>query len=279
VAKRIKKPPIKAEVRSEWLRRHEENGDSPPKIAAEDGYDVRTVRKHIELAKEERESRAARAVVLRNALERHYEDLSRYAEMLDSKVSGIDYVKSIPDAEFIEVALRQHLPRSPIWRSLARLEGLKQASSEQIKKIESVVKKAVRADSGLTALAETGLKGVAAAVVTTLTYQASEWSRGSPVQDLKDSLFSEPAEGGRASLHLGQVPMGQAKKEDAERCKQTIGDFLKSLQSRLRESEEYYDFEKTVAEIERTRRKLREELAIIRLRRVVPGRCKFCPPW
>jgi len=25
--------------------------------------------------------------------------------------------------------------------------------------------------------------------------------------------------------------------------------------------------------------KLREELAVIRLRRVVPGRCKYCPPW
>ncbi len=34
---------------------------------------------------------------------------------------------------------------------------------------------------------------------------------------------------------------------------------------------------KTVAEISRLGTKLREELAVIRLRRIVPGRCRYCP--
>ena len=82
MAKRIKKPPIKPEVRRDWLRRNEENGESPPQIAAQDGYDVRTVRKQIDLAKQEREAREARIVVLRDAMQRHYDDLRKYAEEL-----------------------------------------------------------------------------------------------------------------------------------------------------------------------------------------------------
>ena len=251
---RTRKPSVKAEMRREWLRRNEEDGESPPQIAAKDGYDVRTVRKQIGLAKEERETREARACVLRNALESHYDDLRRYAEMLDSQVSGVGYTKSIPDANFIEAALRQHLPRSPVWNYLSRLESLKQRRSEQVKRIENLVKEATKAGLGLTALVQAGLKDVTLAVVTAIIYQAGEWSKGSPESNLVGNLISEPAEGGRVSLRLASVPMGQVKAEDAERCKEVLGEFLRGLQSRLRDSEEYRDLEKTTTEVERTRR-------------------------
>jgi hypothetical protein len=276
---RTRKLSVQAEMRREWLRRNEEDGESPPQIAAKDMYDVRTVRKQIGLAKEERETREARAFVLRNALESHYDDLRRYAEFLDSQVLGTQHGHLVQDSEFIETALRQHLPRSPIWGLLLRLERLRQESYEQMKGIEDVTIKAIEADSDLNVLAQTGLKGIAAAVSAIMNKQVSEWSQGNPGLDLNNNLNSEPAEGGLVSLRLGLTPMGQVKAEDAEECKETIGGFLQSLESRLRESEEYGNLEKTTADIERTRRKLREELAIIRLRRVVPGRCKYCPPW
>ena len=58
-----------------------------PKIASNDGYDVRTIRRHIELTKQQREVKDARATVLRNALERHYEDLCSSAERLDPTIA------------------------------------------------------------------------------------------------------------------------------------------------------------------------------------------------
>ena len=56
-----------------------------------------------------------------------------------------------------------------------------------------------------------------------------------------------------------------------------VHDVLDDLESSLRDSQEYRDLEKTVAEISRLGTKLREELAVIRLRRIVPGRCRYCP--
>ena len=81
MAKRIRKPAIKPEQRLDWLRRYED-GESPPKIAENDKVDVRTVRKHIEMAKQEREVKEARSMVLRNALELHYRDLCDCAKKL-----------------------------------------------------------------------------------------------------------------------------------------------------------------------------------------------------
>ena len=87
MAKRIKKPLVRPEKQREWLRRHEIGGESPMEIAKSDKYDVRTVRKYIELERQERERREARSIVLRQALEEHYRDLCNFAQQLDSEAS------------------------------------------------------------------------------------------------------------------------------------------------------------------------------------------------
>jgi len=56
-----------------------------------------------------------------------------------------------------------------------------------------------------------------------------------------------------------------------------VRDVLEDLESNIRGWEVYSELEKIITEIGRLRRKLREELAVIRLRRIVPGRCKYCP--
>jgi len=278
MAKRIRKPLIKPEVRREWLRRNEENGESPPQIAAKDGYDVRTVRKQIELAKQERESREARSLVLRNALERHYDDLRNYAEMLNSQIIGAGNVEPSQDSEFMEAALRQHLPRSPIWSHMSKLQNLEQKVEEQQQKVKTLIEQAVKAESRLTPLVNAGLNGVIPSIVKVLDHQAEQWSRGYPGLNLKDDLFTEPAGEGFVNLcyaifHI----LDRMDMEHAEQYKEIVRTTLEDLESRLRESEEIRALEKALAEIVRVRRKLREELAIIRLRRIVPGRCKYCP--
>ena len=86
--KRTRKPPVRPEVARKWLKRYEEDGESPPQIAQSDGFDVRTVRKQLELMRHEREVREARQVVLRKALESHYADLCSFAENLRAALSG-----------------------------------------------------------------------------------------------------------------------------------------------------------------------------------------------
>jgi hypothetical protein len=71
--------------------------------------------------------------------------------------------------------------------------------------------------------------------------------------------------------------MGIMRVEDSGRCVEIVHNVLEDLESRMRDWEDYRNLEKTIAEIGRLDRKLREELAIVRLRRIVPGRCKYCP--
>lgn len=278
MAKRTRKPPIKAEVRREWLRRNEENGESPPQIAAKDGFDVRTVRKQIELARQERESREARSLVLRNALESHYNDLRSYAEMLNSQIIGAGNVEPSTDSEFIAAALRQHLPRSPIWSYMSKLQNLEQKVEEQQQKVKTAIEQAVKGESRLTPLVNASLNGVIRSIVEALNHQTEQWSQGNPGLNLKDNLLTEPAEEGRVNLYYGPFHiLDSLDMEHSEQYKEIVTTALEGLESRLRESEEIRALEKARADIIRLERKLREELAIIRLRRIVPGRCKYCP--
>jgi hypothetical protein len=276
MAKSIKKPPVRVEQRREWLRRNE-IGESVPKIADSDDFDVRTVRKHIELAKQEREVKEARATVLRNALERHYDDLRRFAEGLNSEILGVGNTPSSPDDDFMEAALRQHLPRSPIWGYLSKRQNLRQRADEEQRKLEIMADEWVKADRRLTPLINDGLDGIVPGIVAVLVAEAKQWIHGNTAYSLKDSVFTEPAGEGLVNPCFGFSHMGVMEVERSERCVKIVHDVLEGLESRLRDSEEYRDLEKTIAEIGRLGRKLREELAIVRLRRIVPGRCRYCP--
>jgi len=276
MAKRIKKPPVRLEQRREWLRRNE-MGESVPKIADSDDFDVRTVRKHIELAKQEREVKEARAAVLRNALERHYDDLRKFAETLNSAILGAGNIPSSPDDDLMEAALRQHLPRSPIWGYMSKRQNLQQRADEEQQKLEIVIDESVKADRRLTPLINDGLDGIVPGIVAVLVAEAKQWTHGNTGYSLKDSLVTESAGEGLVNPCFGFSHMGIMEVEHSERCIKIVHDVLEDLESRLRDWEEYRNLEKTIAEIGRLDRKLREELAIVRLRRIVPGRCKYCP--
>jgi hypothetical protein len=277
MAKRTRKPPIRPEVRREWLKRHEEEGESPPRIAAKDGFDVRTVRKQIELAKQEREAHEARSIVLRSALEKHYDDLRGYANKLNSEIFGQTDYESSPDDDFIEEALRQHLPRSPIWGYAAKWRNLQRKVEDERQALDQRIEELVSSEKRLAPLTNAGLKDVVPGIIAVLVTEAKQWSDGNTGHSLKDSLVIEPAGEGLVNPRFGFSHMGIMDKYQSERYVKIIHDVIKDLEIKVKESEEYSNLEKSVAETGRVTGKLREELAVIRLRRIVPGRCKYCP--
>jgi hypothetical protein len=276
MAKRTKKPPVKLEQRREWLRRSE-MGESVPKIADTDNFDVRTVRKHIELAKQEREVKEARAMVLRSALERHYDDLRNFAEKLNSRITGLGSVPPSEDDDLMEAALRQHLPRSPMWGYISKWQSLQQKSKEQEQKLENMIEQAAEADPRLIPLVSGGLDGLIPGIIGALAFQIEQWSHGQGGLNVKDNLVTELTGEGFVELRYGFSHLGRMDKKHANMYVEAVWQVLVDLESRVREWEAYHDLERTIAEIGRLGRKLREELAVIRLRRIVPGRCKYCP--
>ena len=278
MVRRTRKPPVKLEQRKDWLRRYEEENESQIHIAHKDGFDIRTVKKQIELAKEEREAKEARGSVLRRALEDHYKDLVEYAARLDLLIHEAPNVDPGPDDDLFKEALRQHLPRSPLWAYLSKREDLTLKFEEQRKLLDEYIEKTTKYDRRLKTVQEAGLEGIIHGIIELLTYEAEKhWLNGNIEYSLKDNVEYEKADKGMVSPHFGAFHLGAMPQELAEKYMPIISKVIGDLDSQLKNSEEYSSLEKTHTEISRLKVKLREELAVIRLRRIVSGRCKYCP--
>jgi len=269
---RVKKPLVEPEKRQEWLKRYEA-GELPPHIAAADHFDVRTVRTHIQKAKQEREIKDARAMVLRNAIESHYSDLCKYAAKLSELGHGESAAES-PKEEYIHSALRQHLPRSPIWSYLKQREALSQQTEPARQLMAKKIEKMVKSDQSLNSCP--GLsKIVASGIIDALMFQTNEWAQGRQGLKLPDS-FSKQDMGDLINLHYGALHLGnlkKGKKDDIALVKKVLSE----LEVSIRQTGEYMKLEKLYTDLNRIERNLKDELAVITLRRIVPGRCRYCP--
>ncbi len=278
MVKRTRKPPVKLEQRRDWLKRYEEENESVPQIAVKYSFDIRTVRKQIELAKQEREVREARTIVLRDALEKHYDDFRKFAEKLNSEITGFGRVAYSSDDDLIEAALRQHLPRSPMWTYLGKRENLQQKMNADKQELVANIKEIVHSDDRLKSFtSQKGLTSVMPGVIALLEKESEQWSHGNAGHTLKDSVVMGPAGDGLVNPRLGFSHMGLMKETEAKNNIKIIVDIVGELETHLKESPKFVDLQKSIADLDRIGNKLREELAIIRLRRIIPGRCKYCP--
>jgi predicted transcriptional regulator len=276
---RQKKPPVKPGKRQEWLERNE-NGESPPRIARADGFDARTVRKHIDIARQEKETKEARATVLRNALERHYADLCRYAERLigsypdrDNTEFGVNIRPPLAYENELEAALRQHIPRSPIWGLLIQQAKLQTSKTEFIRQLNNKIEKDVTSDAKLTETLSPEENQVIPSLVAALKSQVELWARGQPGLNVTNNLKAQPSEGGLVDLSYDRFGMGKVKQEHVELVREAINDWT----ALIKEWETFHDLERALRDLERVRKNLRDKVAVIALRRVVPGRCRYCP--
>jgi len=277
MAGRIKKPLVTPEQSLEWLTRND-LGESAPKIADKDSYDVRTVRTHILRAKQERERNEARATVLRGALENHYHDLCNFALKLDPTNSSTTMIPPLPaDDDIMQIALRQHLPRSPIWNLLVKKGRLEQELTLLLQQTKEVLEQTITADSELKQLATSGLSGIIPGIILFFTRQLETWSRRNNEWNAATYLRVDPHEEG-FQLQIGFSGLGFFdKKEDADRYLEILRPVIEGVEKDIRNSESLRKLIQTDNELSRTNRKIHEEISIIRLRRIVPGKCKFCP--
>lgn len=271
--KKIKKPPVKPEQRYEWLKRFE-IGETPPKIAEADSFDVRTVRRQIEKANQEREVKEARTTVLRSALERHYADLCGFAEKVDAVIVGEGVISPELKNNRMWAALRQHGPRYPLWSYLVTWDNIQQELAVLKRDAKERLERELGNDARLIEIPDTNRSTVVYGCIAALTFQIGEWSRGAPGINIKDNFRIKPANGkGAVNIEYGAFRMDDVDNHYG----QTVKDFLIEWESKVKEWVEYAALEKLSKKLLTTKSKLRDELAIIILRRIVPGRCKYCP--
>jgi hypothetical protein len=268
---RIKKPPVRPEQRRQWLHDHEINGESVPQIATRDGYDVRTVRKQIEQAQQEREIREARLTVLRNAMEDHFRDLVVFVEGLDTEVAREEKILDADKADRLLRSLKQHTPRSPLWKLLPRwshvlerLSGVKNDLAEKLK---------TELESTLVMLGDEERRVVVEGGARFIVFVAESSARGRLALTAKGVYSTSRAKDGAVKLAIGALTLGHVQERHVSRILEVVTEY----EAKIQDWDQYYDMERLYGELERLKEDIREELAIVKMRRVLPGRCKYCP--
>ena len=118
-----------------------------------------------------------------------------------------------------------------------------------------------------------GANGVVLAAVDVLVYQIKEWARGREGLKIDSDIHLEKTSEGRVSMRYGFSHFGEIEESHVEVIKAVLLDF----ESRLRNYAEYLEMEKLFNRLGRLKTSIWEILTVILLRRIVPGRCKFCP--
>lgn len=252
MARRTRKPPIQPETRQNWFERFTRFGESAAEIAAKDKVDIRTVRKHIDLARREVELHQAKATTLLNAMQEHNNDLYTFAKKLDNQLNSerntLPQLKEDP----FWAALHQHLPRSIIWRSLDKWEQLRGQISQINKNLDKSLKEQI----------ETRLKAIPI----------------SHSPGLDNRIFAA------LILHIkgaAQVIPGTIKDFDFNKIPESedskIAEIIRNLLSGVAQWPEYTELVNLSEELRKIHKLLHDEFLVITLRRVVPGKCRYCP--
>jgi hypothetical protein len=262
-----KKPPVALEVCREWLRRNEEEGETAPQIAEKDGYDPRTVRKQLELARQDRERKEARSLVLRNALGRHYDDLVLFVGRLDDEIAKSVVISIVSKQDRLWKALRQHLPRSPLWKAIDRLDYLNSEIDNIRGHLEQRLQdlyQNMKPESHEVEKSELNQEGITGAVMHRLKIPEVEYT-----PELKQSNIRK----GEVEVGYGPYNLGIAAEDEVP----VIKKFISHLMNEALPLPGSADMRLRLSQRRKVVESIREELATIKLRRIVSGRCKYCP--
>ncbi len=268
--KRIKKPAVTDEQEQDWLRRNQQ-GESAAQIAEKDKYDKRTVEVHIEHARQEIEAKEMRRLVLRDAVESHYQEMCAVAEKLNPQSTMKDRYLS-PKEEHIKTALRKHLPRSPVWDNLSKLDGLQKAIDDIKNRLENKID-GLKSDPKLRPFGNR-IPAIMSGVDALFKHQTEQWAQGYSGLDL--DVAENPERSSKPSFiiyGIGFTRMGEIDSTEIP----IMRAMLKGWQKRIRQWPEYLELEKAYSELKRIEKNLAEDLWAITLRRVLPGRCDYCP--
>ncbi|OGN89042.1 MAG: hypothetical protein A2158_02240 [Chloroflexi bacterium RBG_13_46_14] len=269
--KRIRKPIVKEDTRREWLRRFE-SGESLEDIAKKESFDIRTVKRQVDKAEEECASKEVRQAVLRNALLDHFQDMVYLVEKVMEFINAKATVSLEPEKEKLLDGLRQHLPRSPIFKCLNRWELLQKGKAEINQKISGRLLDI----KVLLKLGGDDIKDLPkenySSLRDILNHQIECWSTGVKALDVsRDFVMKDTGE--LVDVNYGRYNIGMMSKDTGNRLKNAIS----KIEQKILKWEEVKKLGELYIEETRLRNKLLDELQVIKLRRVVPGRCRYCP--
>lgn len=213
-------------------------------------------------------------MVLRRALEQHYTDLIAVVGRVDSQVANaVGFLIGGQD-ERIWKALREHLPRSALWKLLGRWEQLQQQRTQlhhdvilrMQQEIETSGKYKFAATGGTFGLNRDGFAKL-------VTYRLTQVAEASGEPPGPDTIKAEDVGNNSVRIVCAAIQCATVPRKEESQAKA----FLHHLQVDINSCSEADEMRRVHSDLFKVTGALQEELATILLRRVVPGRCKYCP--
>ena len=254
----------------QWLSEYEA-GTGMEEIAKKARRATSTVWKGIEKARQEREARVVHEGLLRDAYQRHFEDLLDVAKPLkqNTELPSSSGILALADrrTEMLRDGLRSHIPDSPLWGACREWHR----HSLQIEEIATDIK------ASLGELVDQAVSRRGSALdrggwVGSLWFAIATTARGDSLDDLVYQIV-QTEEGpsirwGPHALSAGQADeaaLAATREKHQEMVEQvTAGEMVSRLKDQRRRWAEVRDT-------------IEEEVEVLRLRRLLPGRCKLCP--
>jgi hypothetical protein len=270
--KRRRRKKVELARARDWLERSE-SGESPKKIGERDGYDVRTVRRYIELASEEREGKEARAAVVRGAYEEHYKDIVNFAKGLDDEINSEIPISRALRENRMWGALKEHQPKATLWKYLRQWDQTHSDIEKLNKTITKRLENEVSADKRLTNLGVLQRKYAIAGITAAVFFQMRQWARGAQGLNLPEDFHEIPKEKGLVKVEYGSFHMEDQDPKEVSNIKSVISD----LERKVTSWSEYNDLQERSKNLSELKDEIRDELTVIILRRIVRERCRYCP--
>jgi len=271
MAKRGRKSRVPPGKGREWLERTE-SGESIKEIAEKENWDPRTIKDRIREAQQKREAHQARASVLRNALEKHYEDLCELAcKIEEATLSGQPISLEFTDP-YKWKALKQHIPRSPLWADVktsnALISDIDKLGQDSYTAIKDHISKEAKTKRVLKQY-----EGALPGTIALLGHQFKHWSLGQAGLNIEESFGVERIDDRHSKINYGFSQMGEVFNKDIDEIKGVIRGYEDEIRS--------WDCLKEISDLRKkisdTGKKIQDQVALIKLRRVIAGHCDYCP--
>jgi len=264
---RRKKSRIDSQLRREWLEKHQA-GQSIFRLSVEYERDPRTVKHHVECALREKEAKEARVIVMRDALQSHHARLISYTKRLYDNVDSEEPVAPVLLEDRMYSALKGHLPRSPLWNYLNRLNHLYGELDELTARLRTKLQEEIEKDAVIPTedSVRLGLLGA-------FYFQVVTWAKGHSGISLKDFFKVHTVGDRKSSVEYGNFNLGIIADSDVNKIRAII----EGWEKRLINWPEYQEAEGIFDKLNSQKVKTKEELAVIFERGIVPGSCKYCP--
>jgi len=264
------KSPIGFDQAVDWYKRRQ-RGESVTTIAGKAKCDERTVRKHINRVEEQQETAEARTEVYKEVLREHYQDLMEIVKKLAQDVAEENDI-SIALAHPLTEALKEHLPKSAIWSMLETWgQGLDEEKRAQ-GSLRSRVGEAVTGDSVLTTAYEGGRMDVQGMINLVMERLGALPQEG---KKLDSSLFNvsqtEPA--GCNQVKYAGYLIGVVTEKKMKELR--VG--IEQIVSLFEDFPGYVDLINAQQTKVSLKKPLSDNLTTIIYRKMVPGRCRYCP--